>query len=358
MKKAYLEYREGNSSKFWSASVEDSDLVIVYGKIGTDGREVRKPQASSEAAEAQLEKEANKKRKKGYLDASAGEASPEDDWEQLRRLQQFANTFSGVEGPRVRVQLIDTRDALAVEGASRIGGNAPVGVEWPTSDRFSSFEGIDAQPDDERQTHLMTLELDKLDVAAVPEGAALSFFTPFRQWLPMADPISVAIAPTGADLSPAESGPDQVGDWDRAPEARGVRISPAVEVPALVFWVSAGEDFDEYTEMYEEETEELADADKDEREDILADGEFAGVFQWAGKRIKLTRAQFEAIDGIQGVLKESVYVGGAPLYIQQEPNPDVEIDQFHIQFGEELGVNAGDCGLVYVGLQGSSWDCN
>lgn len=174
----------------------------------------------------------------------------------------------------------------------------------------------------------------------------------------MADPIRVATSPAGADLSPAESGPDQVGDWDRAPEKRGVRISAAIEVPALVFWVSGGDDFEEYTEMYEEETEDLADADKDEREDILADGEFAGVSQWAGKRIKLTRAQFEAIDGIQGVLKESVYVGGAPLHIQQEPNPDVKVDQFHIQFGEELSVNAGDCWLVYVGLQSSSWDCN
>ena len=72
-----LEFSDGKSKKFWRARTEGCDFIVNYGRIGTDGQSKTKVMGSEDKASAELEKVANKKRKKGYDDVDgASEAAP------------------------------------------------------------------------------------------------------------------------------------------------------------------------------------------------------------------------------------------------------------------------------------------
>jgi predicted DNA-binding WGR domain protein len=68
----YLTFEEGSSSKFWRARTDGGRLFVNFGRIGSDGQTQIKDFASEEAAQAELEKVAASKRKKGYQDAEGG----------------------------------------------------------------------------------------------------------------------------------------------------------------------------------------------------------------------------------------------------------------------------------------------
>lgn len=65
-KRIALAFDDGKSNKFWEGWVEGADLVVCFGKAGTDGQTRRTSLADAAAAATELEKRATKKRKKGY----------------------------------------------------------------------------------------------------------------------------------------------------------------------------------------------------------------------------------------------------------------------------------------------------
>ncbi|MFI7677255.1 DUF4132 domain-containing protein [Actinophytocola sp. NPDC049390] len=69
-----LEYIGGGSAKFWEGVVQGSDVVVSWGRIGTDGQTKRKEFGSATAAEAFLAKQVADKIKKGYADAGTATA--------------------------------------------------------------------------------------------------------------------------------------------------------------------------------------------------------------------------------------------------------------------------------------------
>ena len=72
-----LELVDGKSKKFWRARTEGGSLVVNFGRIGTDGQNKTKDLGDAGAAEAELDKLAASKRKKGYADvAGAAKATP------------------------------------------------------------------------------------------------------------------------------------------------------------------------------------------------------------------------------------------------------------------------------------------
>lgn len=72
--KIYLEFVEGTASKFWSVAVDGDSHTVRYGRIGKAGQSKESSFASEEDALADAEKQAAKKRKKGYSDAEASVA--------------------------------------------------------------------------------------------------------------------------------------------------------------------------------------------------------------------------------------------------------------------------------------------
>ena len=76
--KIYLEYVDEKSSKFWSVEVKDSSHTVTYGRIGSAGRAKESAFSSNDEARADAEKQAAKKRKKGYSDAAEAEPSAEE----------------------------------------------------------------------------------------------------------------------------------------------------------------------------------------------------------------------------------------------------------------------------------------
>jgi predicted DNA-binding WGR domain protein len=84
--KVHLGFSEGSSNKFWRAKVEGNNLLVNYGRIGSDGQTQVKAFASAAAAQTELEKLEREKRKKGYDDldaagAAADEEEPEEEEE-------------------------------------------------------------------------------------------------------------------------------------------------------------------------------------------------------------------------------------------------------------------------------------
>ncbi|MEM9194156.1 MAG: WGR domain-containing protein [Myxococcota bacterium] len=96
----HLEFSDGSSNKFWRARVEGGDLTTNWGRIGTDGQTKTKSIGSPDAALAELEKQANGKRKKGYIDTAGGapkdEAPPPEalveTWSATMKLQEAGRT--------------------------------------------------------------------------------------------------------------------------------------------------------------------------------------------------------------------------------------------------------------------------
>jgi predicted DNA-binding WGR domain protein len=70
-----LENTNGKSSKFWEAEVRDTTMVIRYGRIGTDGRELTKSYPSQAAAQASLDSTTQDKLRHGYHAADSFEAA-------------------------------------------------------------------------------------------------------------------------------------------------------------------------------------------------------------------------------------------------------------------------------------------
>jgi predicted DNA-binding WGR domain protein len=71
-----FEFSEGGSSKFWSAGVEDNKFIVVYGKIGTEGKREEKIFPNEAAAKKELDKKLAEKVKKGYAEVAAGATAP------------------------------------------------------------------------------------------------------------------------------------------------------------------------------------------------------------------------------------------------------------------------------------------
>ena len=71
-----LVFEDGNSHKFWRIRAKDTDIESNYGRVGSKGQFKTKSFDSASAAEKDIEKQANAKRKKGYVDVLA-EKPPE-----------------------------------------------------------------------------------------------------------------------------------------------------------------------------------------------------------------------------------------------------------------------------------------
>ncbi len=56
----------GRSRKYWHVTVDGSELVVSFGRIGTQGQLKRKPFASQEAARREAERLIRQKLAKGY----------------------------------------------------------------------------------------------------------------------------------------------------------------------------------------------------------------------------------------------------------------------------------------------------
>ncbi len=66
--KEYLEYKDEKSSKFWQVELDDCDVIITFGKIGTCGRDLTKNFPNAEKATLYYKQQLAKKLKEGYND--------------------------------------------------------------------------------------------------------------------------------------------------------------------------------------------------------------------------------------------------------------------------------------------------
>lgn len=110
-----LELVDGKSSKFWRAKTEGSDLVVNYGRIGTNGQTKTKSFGDAGAAAAELEKVAGSKRKKGYAEVAS--AAPVAAAPVLVEEED-------AEGPAEPVSLEMTQDGRTIAVTLRVEGGA------------------------------------------------------------------------------------------------------------------------------------------------------------------------------------------------------------------------------------------
>ncbi len=68
--KRQFEFKDDKSSKFWGIEIQDNDVTVCYGKIGTDGQTKTKSYDSVETADKEGSKLINQKTKKGYIETT------------------------------------------------------------------------------------------------------------------------------------------------------------------------------------------------------------------------------------------------------------------------------------------------
>jgi predicted DNA-binding WGR domain protein len=73
---AYLEFEEGNSSKFWRIEQDGDSTNVTFGKIGTDGSTTHKEHGDSTVASKFVDKQIAAKKKKGYQEADDPSTGP------------------------------------------------------------------------------------------------------------------------------------------------------------------------------------------------------------------------------------------------------------------------------------------
>lgn len=73
--KAYLEFIDGSSAKFWQVETDGNVMTITFGRMGTAGQAQSKEFANPAAAEAEAVKQMNGKIKKGYAAKEGGEVA-------------------------------------------------------------------------------------------------------------------------------------------------------------------------------------------------------------------------------------------------------------------------------------------
>ena len=66
-----FEFVGGSSAKFWEVSVQDSDLTVCFGRIGTPGQSQTRSFPTPDAATHQAEKLIAQKTAKGYVEQIA-----------------------------------------------------------------------------------------------------------------------------------------------------------------------------------------------------------------------------------------------------------------------------------------------
>jgi len=67
-----LVFIDGKSNKYWRAKAQGTDLVVNWGKIGTDGQTQVKSFSDEASRDREHDKLASSKRKKGYVDGDGG----------------------------------------------------------------------------------------------------------------------------------------------------------------------------------------------------------------------------------------------------------------------------------------------
>ena len=136
----YLVFVDAKSRKYWRARTEDTELVINYGRMGTDGQTRKKSYANAQKALAEMEKTANAKRRKGYVDeGSAVEGGGVDEGVAVAEGPQSADfSLAGdrkvdlrmvCDGKTVRTVVVETYDTAAAAAAAFFRLKEAVGDE-------------------------------------------------------------------------------------------------------------------------------------------------------------------------------------------------------------------------------------
>jgi predicted DNA-binding WGR domain protein len=71
-----LHFEQGSSCKFWRASLDDCELSISWGRVGSSGQSMLKQFDTPERARREMEKLIDEKRRKGYVDKPAQDTDP------------------------------------------------------------------------------------------------------------------------------------------------------------------------------------------------------------------------------------------------------------------------------------------
>jgi predicted DNA-binding WGR domain protein len=66
----YYEFHDDKSDKFWEITVTDLDVMVRFGRIGTQGQSQAKSFANADAVEKHVTKLVDEKTTKGYVEST------------------------------------------------------------------------------------------------------------------------------------------------------------------------------------------------------------------------------------------------------------------------------------------------
>jgi uncharacterized protein YwqG/predicted DNA-binding WGR domain protein len=181
----YLEFSDGQAHKFYQVTVDQTEVTIRYGRIGTQGQTSTSTYATPEAAQAEANKKIEEKLKKGYVRSQLIE-SPQflrDLPAKFKPLKAFLEANLKPYITMTAGELVGAMNTLSNPTAtgdpltvwqSKIGGNPyfPKNVDYPTD------------PDSELAMPLL-LQINCADVPSIkgfdfPQHGVLQFYLGFE----------------------------------------------------------------------------------------------------------------------------------------------------------------------------------
>lgn len=198
-----FEFIDGKSSKFWEVQVQDGDLTVTYGRIGTQGQSKTKSFASEAAALAEEARLIREKTGKGYgeVDADAGAGAGAGAVQNGARTPSPQSAPSAPSAPPTapRQQVADPLTAPvaapaiegvcappAAEAAAAAGQDAPHdtadGLAWPSAGFVWSDE-LRAQLPIVRGVRAESVSTDPVDLGDLPFDGDPRTCTDLAVWL-------------------------------------------------------------------------------------------------------------------------------------------------------------------------------
>ena len=127
-----FEFFSGGSNKFWEVSTDGAQLVVRFGKIGSQGQTKRKPFPDAAAATLAMAKLIGEKEREGYIEAGAVKPSKPKTAKQA--IAELDALLDKTIAPYVRIVEKPTKKPIPLWASKGCDGRPylPTTQKWPT----------------------------------------------------------------------------------------------------------------------------------------------------------------------------------------------------------------------------------
>lgn len=165
-----FEFREGASHKFWCIELSRETFKVVYGRIGTDGREQTKTFESEEIAVREAAKLVRAKTKKGYVEVGAA-TSLQAAARAVKAKSTATKTNQKEKAKTTKPAMLKPESSAAPESATSVDYSAPF-LAWTDDLQKRVIPHRGSEPPSRAKSAIKPKTVFKLGIAGLESNAA------------------------------------------------------------------------------------------------------------------------------------------------------------------------------------------